>query len=207
MEDKGPKTAGSQNMRARCLLLTAFLLVLICGQGVDRQSRAATDQNDADRNLKDIVIGNNRFAFDLYDQLRAEKGNLFFSPNSISTALAMTYGGAKAETEKQMADVLHFDLPQDRLHQAFSALTNRLSVSDKDVEVRIANRLWGQSGFKFLSAYMQLTKERYGAELGEVDFIHETEAAKGAINSWVQAETKGNIKNLIHQVTLIGKRG
>jgi serine protease inhibitor len=107
-------------MRAHFLLLAAFLFVLICGQGIDRQSRAATNQNDADPNLKAIVNANNRFAFDLYGRLRAEKGNLFFSPNSISTALAMTYGGAKADTEKQMADVLHFDLPPDQLSQASS---------------------------------------------------------------------------------------
>ena len=147
---------------------------------------------DVGPDLKAVVNGNNRFACDLYGRLRAEKGNIFFSPNSISTALAMTYGGAKAETEKQMADVLHFDLAQDQLHQAFSALRDRLNANDKDVEVRIANRLWGQTGYQFLPAYLQLTKDRYGAELGEVDFIHQTEAARQAINTWVTERRKEN---------------
>ena len=70
------------------------------------------------------------------------------------------------------------------------------------VEVRIANRLWGQSGYKFLPAYLQLTKDRYGADLGEVDFIHQTEAARKAINSWVEAQTKDKIKDLIQSGVL-----
>ena len=109
----------------------------------------------------------------------------------------MTYGGARADTEKQMAGVLHFDLPQDQLHQAFSALMDRSHVNGKGVEVSIANRLWGQTGYKFLPAYLQLTKDRYGAELGEVDFIHQTEAARQAINTWVEEQTKAKIKDLI----------
>jgi hypothetical protein len=76
-----------------------------------------------------LVNGNNQFAFELYGRLRAEPGNLFFSPSSISTALAMTYGGARAGTASQMADVLHFDLAQDQLDTAFTALLDRLRVT------------------------------------------------------------------------------
>ena len=114
----------------------------------------------------------------------------------------MTYGGAKADTAKQMATVLHFDLPQDQLQQAFSSLQQQLNVSDKNAEVLVANRLWGQSGYKFLPAYLQLTKDQYGAELGEVDFKHQTEAARQPINSWVADETKGKIKDLIQSGVL-----
>lgn len=191
-------------MITRTLLLIAFLIGLSGCQKADRQKHdAGKKHRDQGNNsvvspeLKAIVNGNNRFACDLYSRLRAEKGNLFFSPNSISTALAMTYGGARADTEKQIADVLHFDLAQDQLHQAFSALRNRLNVDDKDVEVRVANRLWGQTGYQFLPAYLQLTKNRYGAELGEVDFTHQTEAARQAINTWVAEQTKDKIRDLI----------
>ena len=62
-----------------------------------------------------LVKGNTRFALDLYAKLRAHKGNLFFSPYSISTALAMTYTGARDQTAKEMADTLHLDLGQERL--------------------------------------------------------------------------------------------
>jgi len=72
--------------------------------------------------------GNAAFAFDLYRALKASDGNLFFSPHSISTALAMTYGGARGATEKQMAEVLHFTLPRTDLHPAFSGLEEQLTA-------------------------------------------------------------------------------
>ena len=71
---------------------------------------------------REIVAGNTEFAVDLYGKLRTREGNVCFSPYSISTALAMTYGGARGETEKQMAQTLHFNLPPDKLHPAFAAL-------------------------------------------------------------------------------------
>jgi serine protease inhibitor len=191
-------------MQARSLLLIAFLFVLIGCHKADKQKPAAAnkrldqiDNADLSPDLKSIVNGNNRFACDLYGRLRAEKGNVFFSPNSISTALAMTYAGAKAKTEQEMATVLHFDLAQNQLHQAFSAVRDRLNLNDKDMEVRTANRLWGQTGYRLLPAYLQLTKDRYGAELGEVDFIHQTEAARQVINAWIAEQTKDRIKDLV----------
>ncbi len=184
-------------MRVRFLLLAAFLLIPICGHGTDCLGHAANEHKDASPDMKAIANGNNQFAFDLYHRLQTKKGNLFFSPNSISTALAMTYGGAKADTAKQMAAVLHFDLPQNQLQQAFSELRQQLSANDKDTELRTANRLWGQSGYKFLPAYLQLTKNQYGAELGQVDFKNKTEAARQEINAWVSDETKGKIEDLL----------
>jgi serpin B len=181
-------------MHSHSLWLIAFVLVL---SGCQDAQGPKPEVDKVNPDLKALVKGNNQFALDLYSRLRAQKGNLFFSPNSISTALAMTYGGARADTEKQMADVLHFDLAQDRLHQAFSALRNLLNVNDKDMEVRVANRLWGQASFKFLPDYLKLTKDQYGAELGQVDFIHQAEAARQAINTWVEEQTKGKIKDLI----------
>lgn len=184
-------------MRVRFLLLAAFLLVPLCGHVADCQAHSSKDPEGANTDPKAIAKGNNQFAFDLYHQLQAKKGNLFFSPNSISTALAMTYGGAKADTAKQMAAVLHFDLPQNQLQQAFSALRQQLNANDKGAELRIANRLWGQSGYKFLPDYLHLTKDRYGAELGEVDFKDKTEAARQKINTWVADETNNKIKDLL----------
>ena len=77
--------------------------------------------------VKTVVQGNNEFAWDMYAQLRKDNtGNIVFSPYSISTALAMTYGGARGETEKEMAKVLHFTLGQERLHPAFGQLIGEL---------------------------------------------------------------------------------
>lgn len=154
--------------------------------------------SEVDSDLNALVKGNNQFAIDLYSRLCTEPGNLFFSPNSISTALAMTYAGAKADTESQMADVLHLDLRQDRLHPAFSALLNRLQGRQKKgIEINLANRLWGQAGYDFLPSFLQTTEQHYAAELGQVDFIRQTEAARQAINAWVEEQTNRKITDLI----------
>ncbi|MBN2212050.1 MAG: serpin family protein [Sedimentisphaerales bacterium] len=152
-----------------------------------------------------LVAGNNMFALELYGRLKDEPtvveqgGNLFFSPYSISTALAMTYAGARGETAQQMADVLHFDLPDATLHETFGRLAQALRMPPKNApyELRIANALWGRQGYEFRPEFLELVGEHYGGGLRQVDFIKQTEAAREMINQWVQQQTNDKIKNLI----------
>ncbi len=148
-----------------------------------------------------VVGGNESFALDLYANLRSRENNLFFSPHSISTALAMTYGGARGETAAQMAKTLHFSLPQERLHSAFASLQQQLndSATAKDFELSVANALWGQSGELFLDPFLSLTRQHYGAGFRETDFRRNAEAARKTINGWVEEQTKKRIENLIPQ--------
>jgi serpin B len=142
---------------------------------------------------------NNAFAVDLYGKLRTGDGNLFFSPESISTALAMTYAGARTQTAEQMAKTLHFTLPQERLHPALGALMADLNSGGKKrgYQLSVANALWGQKGHDFLPAFLTLLKDDYGAEMHEVDFLRDTEGARQTINSWVEKQTQDKIKDLI----------
>jgi serpin B len=159
-----------------------------------------------------VIAGNSEFALELYVKLsgdpnvRPASGNLFFSPYSISTALAMTWAGARGETEKQMAEVLHFSLPQEQLHPAFGFLEKQLNAEgeERGYELSVANALWGQTGYGFLKEFLTLTKENYGAGLREVDFVNaaKREKARKTINSWVEKETKEKIKDLIPQGVL-----
>ena len=145
-----------------------------------------------------VVEGNNQFALDLFAKLRGEKAdNLFFSPYSISTALAMTYAGATGETEKEMAEVLYFRVPQDRLPLGFASLMARLHSEKEGNQLRIANRLWGQQGYHFLPEFLRVTREDYGAELALQDFVTKTEEARKTINAWVEKQTEEKIKDLI----------
>jgi serpin B len=147
---------------------------------------------------KEVVKGNNQFAFDLYAKLKEEKGNLFFSPYSISSALAMTYLGARGDTASQMAKVLHFPTEQDKLHPFFSAITTELtSTSQKGLQISIANALWGQKGYKFLDAFTESVRKFYGAGFQEVDFQKDSEAARQTINKWIEEQTKDKIKEPI----------
>jgi serine protease inhibitor len=84
--------------------------------------------------LSELANGNAAFAFDLYRTLSGGDGNLFFSPYSISTALAMTYAGAAGNTASQMAASLHFALPADRLHPAINAYALDLEARADQVE-------------------------------------------------------------------------
>ena len=149
--------------------------------------------------LQTVVKSNSSFAFDLYQELKDEKGNLFFSPYSISTALAMTYAGARGQTEKEMAEVLHFSLEQEPLHSSFSKLQSDLNaIQDKGyVKLSAANSLWAQEGYYFLDTFFDLNKKYYGAGLNFVDFIKQTETARKTINVWVEKETQKKIKELI----------
>ncbi|MCL4876696.1 MAG: serpin family protein [Anaerolineae bacterium] len=153
------------------------------------------------------VEGNNAFAFDLYQAVRGETGNLIFSPFSISQALAMTYGGARGETESQMAATLHFTLPQDQLHPAFGGLTdsfNERAQSPIDPEsegqrlqLNIANALWGQQGFPFRQDYLDLMNANYEAGLQQVDFAADPEGARQQVNQWVADQTEDRIQNIV----------
>ena len=159
-----------------------------------------TDKPDIAKDKATVVKGNNKFAFDLYAKLRAQNGNLFCSPNSISTALAMTYAGARGETEKQMAKVLHFGLKQERLHPAFAALIKESAPGKPEYyQLSIANALWGQKGYQFLPEFLDLTNKNYSAGIKELDFIRDTEKARQAINAWVEKETQDKIKELIQK--------
>jgi len=146
-----------------------------------------------------VAEGNNIFALDLYAKLKKEEGNLFFSPYSISTALAMTYAGARSDTALQMADVLHFNLPQDDLHPAFSGLIQELEASPEKsgYQLSIANALWGQQGYPFLKGFLSLIEQSYGGGFYEVDFEKQTEKARKTINNWVEEKTRNKIKELI----------
>jgi serpin B len=145
-----------------------------------------------------VVKGNTQFALDLYSHLRDEPGNLFFSPYSLSTALAMTYAGAGGETAKQMASVLHFPRNTDQLHPAFATLMRDLQGGQTNgYELYLANALWGQKGHGFRANFLHLTQEHYGAGLREVDFIKATEEARQTINAWVEQQTQNKIKELL----------
>jgi serpin B len=149
--------------------------------------------------LGPVVEGNTAFGLSLFQQLREAEGNLFFSPYSISTALAMTYGGARGQTQREMAEVLRFSLKLEEHHERFSALQSHIKAVQKKGSVRlsVANSLWGQRDYRFLDAFLTNTKTFYGAGLQTVDFARETEAARKAINAWVEKETERKIKELL----------
>ena len=147
-----------------------------------------------------IVQGDNQFALDLYTQLDREQPgkNLFFSPTSISLALAMTAAGARGPTQSEMVKVLHLDADLAQAHAHYHQLLAQWNVVDerRAYQLRVANRLWGQKGYPVLPEFLALTQQQYGAAMQLLDFA-QAAAASREINQWVEDQTNGKIKDLI----------
>lgn len=146
-----------------------------------------------------VVEGNTAFAVRLYLELSGEEGNLFFSPYSLSTALAMVYGGADGETEAHMRRAMFFGPNNAVYHNAYGALIERLNKQGQkgDYRLLIANALWAQEDFQFLDSYLELVRENYNARAERVNYLTAPQKATETINAWVEDKTEGKITDLI----------
>ncbi len=187
------------------VLVVASVVVLAGGLSwAQRQDPPARQDAAAEKPLteqeadqQELVASNNQFACDVYAQLKDKPGNLFFAPGSLATALTMTSAGTNSETNRQMLSTLRHTLPEDRLHPAFAQLQKHLQREDAGIQLHVANRLWGQQGMTFLPTFLNTMQTSYGAELGQVDFLGDADAARLEINQWVEEQTSNKIKDLI----------
>ncbi len=162
----------------------------------------------ASEDVAALVDGGNQFAFDLYGRLAGD-GNLFFSPYSISTALAMTAAGARGNTEHEMATVLHFPtegvegepsfISRERVIASFGSLQEGLVASreTRGYELHIANSLWGQEGYPFKESFLDLVGKHFGGGFNIADFRRNADAERVRINQWVEEATREKIEDLI----------
>lgn len=178
-------------MRSRLVLAVAAVLLLarILGAGEAPES----GKEAAVR----LAQSSNAFGFDLYQRLREKPGNLVMSPASITTALAMPWGGARGETAAQMRTVLHFQGTPDEVMAASSELSRSLQNPTRPIVFRIANQLFAEKTYKLVPAYVEKTKESFGARLELLDFKAAPEQARVRINGWVEGKTERRIKDLI----------
>lgn len=144
-----------------------------------------------------VTASNNQFATALYSQLSGHEGNIFFSPASIASAMAMTYAGARGPTAQEIARVLHFDLPPEQLNAAFGQLLKQWNGgADRPYQLAVANAFWGQQGYPFSPVFSHVLQASYGASVHDVNF-RESEAARQIINKWVADQTQGKITDLM----------
>ncbi len=147
---------------------------------------------------------NNMFGLQLYNSItKGSVDNVFFSPLSITTALAMTYMGARGDTAKQMESVMKLTSLGNDVHHAFKDLNSELIPMSPSLQqtspyqLKLANRLYGQKSFNFVPEFLAATRDLYNAQLEAVDFVSQTEDTRKAINSWVEEQTVGKIKDLL----------
>ncbi|MEO5730813.1 MAG: serpin family protein [Byssovorax sp.] len=147
--------------------------------------------------LGGLAKSNNALAFDLYGKTRTQAGNLALSPISISTALTMTWGGARGETAAQMKKVLHAEGEADKAMDVSGKLVASFGNEGSKVTLRVANRLFGEKTYAFEQAYLDRTKAAFGAPLEGLDFKRAADASRTHINDWVAKQTQDRIKDLI----------
>jgi serpin B len=162
-----------------------------------KQPPKADDTGSAPQGVREVANANNKFAFDLYSELKkSESGNIFYSPYSISAALTMTYEGAKGQTADEMRSVFHF-LEISTLRPNFAAIYKDINEGAKDYELRTGNALWVQQDYLLLEDYISRVEKYYGGKAANVDFVRETEKSRQTINSFIEEQTNKKIKDLL----------
>ncbi|XP_051929550.1 leukocyte elastase inhibitor-like [Hippocampus zosterae] len=150
-----------------------------------------------------LSISNTTFALELLRTLSQANptGNIFVSPLSISSALAMVYLGAKGDTATQMAKALSFSSGES-VHADFQTLNADINSPSASYVLKLANRLYGETTSRFLSQFLDATQKYYKADLKTVDFIAAPEASRAEINSWVEQQTENKIQDLLKPGTV-----
>ncbi len=178
------------SLRIRFFLAASLLLtfaLFLCGTGFSGENPGT----------KNFAKGNNQFSLDLYARLKKTTDNLFFSPYSISTVMAMTCNGARGKTRKEMAQVFHFPNENATLNTTYMNLQQHFEKLEKkgSIQLNIANAMWCQKGESFLTSFTDTVQRYYGSGLFLVDFRGNPEGARKRINSWVEKETRNKIKD------------
>ncbi len=175
-------------------------------------------EGTAGSDTSDVVMANNAFALDLYSRLANQPGNLFFSPYSIESVLAMTSAGARGQTADQMSRVLHLSGAPEAVHGGFAALIENLNAGERSTRDRlhdaikegipyqlfVANSLWCQQGYPFRDDFLKIAGDRYRAGLNLIDFENAAESARQQINDWVAKKTHDKIQDLVPQGKIDG---
>ena len=177
-------------------VVTATAILFIFPYQPDNPPQA-DNTGSTPQGIQEVVRANNQFAFDLYSELnKAEDSNIFYSPYSISAALAMTYEGAKAQTADEMKSVFHFP-ENDILRPNFATIYNEINKEGKAYELRTGNALWVQQDYPFLEDYTSRVEKYYGGKTANLDFVSEAEKSRQTINAFIEEQTNNKIKDLI----------
>ena len=186
-------------MRALGLILVLFLVVGCTDTPTTPITTAPTTTSPPtpSEGLSNVVEANNHFAFDLYSKYKLEEGNLFFSPFSISTALAMTYEGARGQTAEEMQSIFYFPEDDNLRRTEYSELFSEINKKDKKYKLHTANALWAQQDYQFLDEYFNLVERYYGGEVTNLNFKRDPDGSRITINDWIEDQTNDKIKDLI----------
>ncbi|MCD6523050.1 MAG: serpin family protein [Candidatus Diapherotrites archaeon] len=154
----------------------------------------ADETGATEEGIRAVVDANNAFAFDMYSVLSKEEGNVFFSPYSIFSAMAIVYEGAVGDTAEEIGSVLYFP-SKEVLEPNFAAVYNGVNSRG----VRTGNALWVQKGFPLVEEYVERVEKYYGGKAANVDFVNKPKESVSTINQFIEEQTNGKIKKLINE--------
>lgn len=203
MENQSDKTGDSKRKIIATVLSIAIISTstfFICAFALDKSSNIIKSEPDvvtvaADDGKKFVINANNQFAFDLYPEVD-NGSNLFFSPYSISSAMAMVYSGAKGKTADEIKSVLYFP-DNNTLKYSYAEILNDLNKQNNNYELKTANALWVQKNYKLLPDYNQSASKYYGAKITNLDFANDGQQSAKTINDYVSEQTNNKIKDIV----------
>src|SRR3989338_529432 len=198
-------------MNQKVIIITLVLLMaaLVTATAVlflfpydPQQPPKADDGSSTEQGIQEVVAANNKFAFNLYAELdKSQNENIFYSPYSISAALAMTYEGAKGQTADEIKSVFHF--PESSiLKPNFAAIYNDINGGNKAYMLKTGNALWVQQDSPLIQDYTHRVESFYGGKAANVDFVKETEKSRQTINTFIEEQTNNKIKDILPQGSL-----
>ena len=180
--------------------IVVVLILIVGGFLLLNQNYSIINNNNNQPNVviaNGVVDANNQLAMDLYQKYKSKEENLFYSSYSISSALAMTYEGAKGKTAEEMQTVLHLPNDKEKVRSDFVGIYSEINKADKPYQLTTANDLWAQNDYPFRDDYFKTVDDYYNGKVTNLDFKTDTENSRVTINNWVEDKTNDKIKDLI----------
>ena len=180
------------------IIASAVVLITTDNKVIDDSAPSHDETPTPLGNITSFNDAVNQFCFDFFKKLSEDETNdpnIFYSPYSVFTALAMTYEGARNNTAVEMENVLHVEQSNDSFHQYMQSLYNYLNNND-EYNISTANALWPDVGFTLLDEFVDIIETYYGGKASEVEYGNPEEAAR-IINEWVENQTNNLIKDLV----------
>lgn len=186
-----------RRIKAYLSCLGCFFFLSLGAVAPSLDSLLPTLRSLEDQHFRVLVEGNNRFAFEFYQDLKSQTGNLCFSSNSILNGLGMAASGAKGKTAQQFQDTFHYSLALLLLFREMNDFLHSPHVSKNASQIFSANALWLDSSLPILPIFKNALQRNFQASLQPVDFAHRLTLSIQTINQWTAKQTQSKIHHVL----------
>lgn len=193
------------NKRKFILVTLLSILALLCIGCIENSTGNTKSTINADSVEEyDIATANNAFAFDMYSMIKSDVENIFFSPYSIFTAMAICYDGAEGSTKEQISNVFYYPLSKPVLEGSTKEMIDTINSDNDAYDLETANALWVLEEYPLNEQYVFNAENYYDGMITPLDFGGQPEESRLIINSWVEKKTNDKIKDLLAERSIDG---